>query len=788
MPRSLIIVESPAKIKTIKKYLPDDFEVAASVGHVKDLPKNALGIDVKKGFEPTYQVIDSKKKVIADLKKAAKKVERIYLAPDPDREGEAIAWHIAQEIGRDKTVYRVLFNDLTRNTVLEALKKPLELDMNKFEAQQTRRILDRLVGYKISPLLWDKVKRGLSAGRVQSVAVRLICDREREILAFVAEEYWNITALLRKQEPTLANGQAASFEARLFRFDGKKARVTSAGEAEKVVAEIEAHDPVVSRVERKEVKRTPPAPFTTSKLQQEASRWHRFPAKKTMSVAQRLYEGVELGKEGSVGLITYMRTDSVRVADDALKEVRAYITENYDPAYLPSKARAYKVSGTAQDAHEAIRPASMSYRPQDVRQYLTDEQFKLYSLIWNRFVASQMNPAVFDQTIIDVEAGRCQLRAQGLVMKFPGFTTVYTEGKENGNGNGNGEAEADDGRLLPEVSQGEALNLVPPVRKEQKFTQPPPRFSEASLVKELEEKGIGRPSTYATILSTIQEREYVRLEKGRFSPTELGMLVTDLLVKNFPRILDVAFTASMENELDGIEEGKTNRLDILQNFYSPFEAELKQAGAQMRRVKGQEIPTDVVCDKCQSPMVIKWGKNGEFLACSNYPACRNTMNFSRGDDGQIVPAEAVAAETGKTCDKCGKPMVLKQGRFGPFLACTGYPECKNTVNPRDETPAAEGVEGAAAPVCEKCGKPMITRRGRFGPFLGCSGYPECKNIVRQTRSGAPAAPAPPPEITDIACDKCGKPMAIRRGRFGRFLGCTGYPACKNIQKLPPQSS
>ncbi len=788
MSRSLIIVESPAKIKTIRKYLPDDFEVAASVGHVKDLPKNVLGIDVKKGFEPTYQVIDTKKKVIADLKKAAKKAENIYLAPDPDREGEAIAWHIAQEIGgRDKKVYRVLFNDLTKNTVLEALKNPLSLDMNKFEAQQTRRILDRLVGYKISPLLWDKVKRGLSAGRVQSVAVRLICDREREILAFVPEEYWNIAALLQKKAPTSANGQAASFEARLFRIDGKKARVTSAEEAEKAVAEIEAHDPVVARVERKEVKRNPPAPFTTSKLQQEASRWHRFPAKKTMSVAQRLYEGVELGKEGSVGLITYMRTDSVRVADEALKEVRAYIAENYDPAYLPSKAKAYKVSGSAQDAHEAIRPASMAYRPQDIRGHLTDEQFKLYSLIWNRFVASQMNPAVFDQTIIDVDAGRCQLRAQGLVMKFPGFTTVYTEGKENGNGNGNGEEDSEDGRLLPDVAQGEALNLVPPVKKEQKFTQPPPRFSEASLVKELEEKGIGRPSTYATILSTIQEREYVRLEKGRFSPTELGMLVTDLLVKNFPRILDVAFTASMENELDGIEEGKSNRLDILQNFYSPFEAELKQAGAQMRRVKGQEIPTDIVCDKCQSPMVIKWGKNGEFLACSNYPACRHTTNFSRGDDGQIVPAEATAAETGKTCDKCGKPMILKQGRFGPFLACSGYPECKHTVNPRDEAPPEEGAESAPAPVCEKCGKPLITRRGRFGPFLGCSGYPECKNIVRQTRSGAPAAPAPPPEITDIACEKCGKPMAIRRGRFGRFLGCTGYPACKNIQKLPPQS-
>jgi len=425
MSRSLIIVESPTKIKTLRKYLPDDFDVAASVGHVKDLPKNALGIDVKKGFEPTYQVIDSKKKVIADLKKAAKKADRIFLAPDPDREGEAIAWHIAQEIGGPgKSVYRVLFNDLTKNTVLEALSHPLSLDANKYEAQQTRRILDRLVGYKISPLLWDKVKRGLSAGRVQSVAVRLICDREREILAFVPEEYWNISALLQKQDGTLVNGQAASFEARLFRIDGKKARAGSAAEAETIVAEIEASTPVVSRVERKEVKRTPPAPFTTSKLQQEASRWLRFSAKKTMSVAQRLYEGVELGKEGSVGLITYMRTDSVRVAEDALKEVRAFIAGNYDAAYLPAKARVYKVSGSAQDAHEAIRPASMQYRPQDIRQHLSDEQYKLYSLIWNRFVASQMNPAVFDQTIIDVEAGRCQLRAQGLVMKFPGFTTV----------------------------------------------------------------------------------------------------------------------------------------------------------------------------------------------------------------------------------------------------------------------------------------------------------------------------------------------------------------------------
>jgi len=788
MSRSLIIVESPTKIKTIRKYLPEDFEVAASVGHVKDLPKNGLGIDVKKGFEPTYQVIDSKKKVIADLKKAAKKADRIYLASDPDREGEAIAWHVAQEIGGpDKAVYRVLFNDLTKNTVLEALKHPLSLDVSRYEAQQTRRILDRLVGYKISPLLWDKVKRGLSAGRVQSVAVRLICDREREILAFIPEEYWNIAALLQKQDTEPAGGQAASFEARLFRIDGKKARVSSAEEAEKVVAGIEKSSPVVSRVERKEVKRTPPAPFTTSKLQQEASRWLRFPAKKTMSVAQRLYEGVELGKEGSVGLITYMRTDSVRIAEDALREVRSYIAENYDPAYLPAKARAYKVSGSAQDAHEAIRPASMAYRPQDIRKNLTDEQFKLYNLIWNRFVASQMSPAVFDQTIIDVEAGHCQLRAQGLVMKFPGFTTVYTEGKENGNGNGNGESESDDGRLLPDVRQGEALLLVPPVRKEQKFTQPPPRFSEASLVKELEEKGIGRPSTYAAILTTIQEREYVRLEKGRFSPTELGMLVTDLLVKNFPRILDVAFTASMENELDGIEEGRSNRLEILQNFYAPFEEELRQAGVQMRRVKGQEIPTDVTCDQCKSPMVIKWGKNGEFLACSNYPACRNTTNFSRGEDGRIMPADAPPVETGKVCDKCGKPMILRQGRFGPFLACSGYPECKNTENPRDETRPEEAAESTPAPVCEKCGRPMVTRRGRFGPFLGCSGYPECKNIVRQGRSGGPASPAPPPELTDIACEKCGKPMAIRKGRFGRFLGCTGYPECKNIQKLPPQA-
>ncbi len=776
MPQSLIIVESPTKVKTIKKYLGADFDVRASMGHVMDLPKSTLGIDMQNNFEPTYQVIETKKKIIAELKKAAKNAKNIYLAPDPDREGEAIAWHIAQEISaKGKLVRRVLFNDLTQNTILEAIRKPLDLDFNKYEAQQTRRILDRLVGYQISPMLWEKVQRGLSAGRVQSVALRIICDREAEIGKFVPEEYWNITASLEGSNPP-------PFEARLAKVNGRKATVANESQSAEIVEKLKTSPFIVSRVEKKEMKRSAAPPFTTSKLQQEASRKLGFSAKKTMSVAQKLYEGIELGKDGSVGLITYMRTDSVRIAEEALKEARAYIRQNYDPDYLPAKPRVFKNAGAAQDAHEAIRPSSMAYKPQDIRVHLNNDQFRLYQLIWNRFVASQMNPAVFDQTTIDIAAGACTFRAQGSVMTFPGFTIVYTEGRED---NGNGD-EGEFGKILPALQENEILKLLA-LKPEQKFTQPPPRFTEATLVRELEENGIGRPSTYAAIISTIQDRKYVRLEKQRFHPTDLGVLVTDLLVQNFPRELDVAFTASLEGMLDQIEEGKLKRLDTLNAFYVPFAAELKKAKTGMRDVKRQQTPTDMTCEKCDSPMVIKWGRNGEFLACSNYPSCRNTQNFTRGDNGEVIPPEPQVLQTEHACEKCGRPMVVKQGRFGPFLGCSGYPECKNIVNiKKDEngaiTPVKQELSDTA---CNKCGLPMLVKRGKFGPFLGCSGYPECKNIVRTKKGADATASSPAPEMTETPCDKCGRPMAIKRGRFGRFLGCSGYPECKNIVKIKP---
>jgi len=774
---SLIIVESPTKVKTIRKYLGPEYDVRASVGHVKDLPKNTLGIDTEKQFEPTYQVIDSKKKVIADLKRAAAKAQQIFLAPDPDREGEAIAWHIAEEIGdKKKPIRRVLFNDLTRETILEAIAHPRELDFDRYEAQQTRRILDRLVGYQISPILWEKVKRGLSAGRVQSVAVRIICDREAEIRAFVPEEYWNTTALLEGSNPP-------PFEAKLTKIDGKKAKIGDAARSAEVVAILKDAAFAVASVEKKEVKRQSPPPFTTSKLQQEASRWLRFSAKKTMATAQRLYEGIELGPEGPVGLITYMRTDSVRIAAEALNDAREYIHSHYDGTFLPPKARVFKVAGAAQDAHEAIRPSSMAHPPQAIKQFLSPDQFRLYQLIWNRFLASQMNPALLDQTIVDIAAANCLFRAQGVVMRFPGFTVLYTEGKED-NGEENGF-----GKLLPEVREGEVLKLIS-LTPEQKFTQPPPRFSEASLVRELEENGIGRPSTYAAILSTIQEREYARLEKGKFVPTDLGILVTDLLVKNFPRILDVAFTASMETELDRIEEGKTKRLDTLNNFYLPFTEELRKAKANMRNIKREETPTDLLCEKCGKPMVIKWGKNGRFLACTNYPNCKNTKNFTQDEKGEIRPEED-RLTTDIPCPLCGKPMLARQGRFGKFLGCSGYPECKHTIDVApDGTQVAAPVEGKASDtLCEKCGKPMVAKRGRYGTFLGCSGYPECKNIVRTPKGAQAGAPAAPVELSDISCDKCGKPMAVKQGRYGKFLGCTGYPECRNIMKYKvPQAS
>lgn len=774
MAQSLIIVESPTKVKTLKKYLGSDFEVSASMGHVKDLPKKNLSIDIKNDFSPTYQVVESKKKVLGELKKQAKKVVNIYLAQDPDREGEAIAWHIKEEIDtKNKNIYRVLFTDLTKNTVMSAINNPQQLDPNKYEAQQTRRILDRLVGYQISPILWDKVKRGLSAGRVQSVALRIICDREREIRNFVSEEYWNITALLEGAKPP-------KFEARLIKIDGKKAKINNESQATAVLEKLKSADFIVARVEKKEMKRSPSPPFTTSKLQQEASRKLNFSAKKTMNIAQKLYEGIELGKDGSVGLITYMRTDSVRTADEALKDVRSYIANNYDQSYLPARTRIFKNTAAAQDAHEAIRPSDMSYKPQDIKSFLTPDQFRLYQLIWNRFVASQMNPALFDQTIIDITAGDCTFRAQGSVMKFPGYTIVYTEDKDNEN-----QDDAEIGDFLPAVEANEFLKLLS-LKPEQKFTQPPPRYTEASLVRELEENGIGRPSTYATILSTIQDKEYVRIEKARFHPTELGMLVSELLVNNFPLVMDIAFTASLETQLDMIEAGEASRIDTLKQFYETFAAELQKAQTEMRDVKRQETPTDLVCEKCENKMVIKWGRNGEFLACSNYPSCKNTKNFIRTDEDRVIPApEPEQTQTGLTCENCGQPMMLKQGKFGHFFGCSGYPNCRNIINAKkDESGTLTAAENEFSDVpCDKCGKKMVVKRGKYGQFLGCAGYPECQNIIKIKKGKADVLEHQDTGKSETVCNKCGKPMLIKRGRFGRFLGCAGYPDCKNIMKM-----
>jgi DNA topoisomerase-1 len=701
MSDSLIIVESPTKVKTIKNYLGSNYDVKATMGHIKDLPKSKLGIDMEHHFEPTYQLIESKKKIINELKKAANNAQNIYLAPDPDREGEAIAWQVAEEIGKkNKNIYRVLFNDMTKNTILEAIQHPQEIDFNKYEAQQTRRTLDRLVGYQISPVLWEKVKRGLSAGRVQSIAVRIICDREDEIKRFVPEEYWHITATLQGSNPP-------SFEARLIKKDAKKLKIGNETQANAVLDELKNVPFHVDKIERKEVKRSPLPPFTTSKLQQEASRWLRFSAKKTMSVAQQLYEGVEIGQEGFIGLITYMRTDSVRIAEEALNDVRNYISQNYEASYLPAKNKIYKNAATAQDAHEAIRPTSMNYKPQSIKAHLSNDQFKLYQLIWNRFVSSQMNPALFDQTIISIKAGQYLFQTQGSIMKFPGFTILYTESTENN------EAETEHGKILPQLSENELLSLLL-LKPEQKFTQPPPRFSEASLVRELEEKGIGRPSTYATILSTIQDRNYVRLESGKFFPTELGVLVNELLVKNFPMVMDIAFTASLENKLDMIEEGKITRIETLTDFYNLFADELKKAKTQMKNVKREEIPTDHICNKCGSPMVIKWGKNGKFIACSNYPSCKNTMNITSNSDSPQKTTETPPVTT--ICDKCGSPMTIKRGKFGRFLGCSKYPECKNTmpINIGVKCP----VEGCSGFITEKTSK-----KGKI--FYGCSNYPSC---------------------------------------------------------------
>jgi len=839
MARSLVIVESPAKAKTINKYLGRDFTVKASIGHVMDLPKKTIGIRLpdeepkkkKKGrgkksnaapeksnkkpitlddariFEPTLQIISGKGKVINDLRKSASTATAVYLAGDPDREGEAISAHLAMvlskptkyeeeassngnkaaeakeeeaEAKRDgkgkskaakknrdeisippidpKKIFRVTFNEITPKAIRAAFEKPRQVDSNLVDAQQARRVLDRIVGYKISPLLWDKVRRGLSAGRVQTVALRLIVEREQLIRAFVPQEYWTIHAMLDAGEPPI-------FEAKLSKYKGEDIEVANQEAADKIVAAVSKAKWQVTSVAQKEKKRNPPPPFTTSKLQQAAYNRLRYTAKRTMGVAQRLYEGVELGEEGSVALITYMRTDSVNVSQDALQQVRELIPERFGSSYLPEKPNYYKSKKDAQEAHEAVRPTDVSRTPEDVRKYLPDDQFKLYQLIWQRFVASQMLPAIFDQTSIDISAGDYTFRATGSVQKFDGYLRVYQMPVAGADREDDEKDDEGEGKALPRVTEGQTLRLDQ-IRPDQHFTEPPPRYTEATLVKELEEKGIGRPSTYASIISTIVEREYVRKDQGRFTPTMLGERVSVLLVKSFDDVFDVTFTARLEEELDEIEEGKLPWRDAVREFWGKFVIDLAKAGDEMVSYKAG-IPTGKKCEKCgEGELLERISRHGFFLGCSRYPDC----DFIQ-DMAPELTDEGNGENKVEYCDNCGKEMAIKRGRFGTFLACTGYPDCKTTRRLVQGTRIALQPDEPLDEKCTLCGNGLVKKHGRFGEFIGCSGYPKCK----YTR----------PITMGIKCPKCNEGEFVKRGSAGKggrgrprvFYGCSRYPDC-----------
>jgi len=752
MEKSLVIVESPAKAKTIGKYLGKQFVVKASLGHVKDLPKKNLSVDVDNDFKPIYEVIEGKKKLMGELRAAAKGVDNIYLAADPDREGEAICFHLQEELQKKDgpKFFRVMFNEITKNAIQKAFEKPLSVNLHLVDAQQARRILDRLVGYKISPLLWDKVRRGLSAGRVQTVALRLIVDREREIRAFQKREYWSIDVHLAAKKPP-------QLSAHLAKRDGENVEIADEAAAKAIVDTLDGTPYIVKSVVNREKRRNPVPPFITSTLQQEAARKLRFSVKRTMMLAQRLYEGVELGaEEGSVGLISYMRTDSTRVSNEALDEVRAMIEERYGKDYRPEKANFYKSKKDAQDAHEAVRPTSSLRTPESIAAFLDEDLLKLYRLIWMRFVASQMTPAVFDQTTIDVEAkGKDNavylFRATGSVPRFDGFLRIYEEGKD-----AKDEEDAELKQKLPVVEPGEALKFKS-IDPEQHFTEPPPRFTEATLVKELEADGVGRPSTYASILSTIQEREYVRKEGGKFAPTELGEVVTDLLLESFSDLFDVTYTARLEAELDEIEEGKIDWRVAMSEFYERFTKDLDHAALHMTDIKRMEEPTDQICEKCGKPMVIKWGRHGKFIACTGYPECTNTRELPAADAGEV--SEQDEAEM---CDNCGRPMVLKKGRFGQFLACSGYPECKTT---KQLGAAQQQKDVPLEEKCPNCGNHLLKKFGRYGEFVACSNYPTCKFVKQKT--------------IGVKCPNCSEGEVVeRRSKRGKtFYGCNRYPEC-----------
>jgi DNA topoisomerase-1 len=790
--KHLVIVESPAKAKTINKYLGSDYEVVASKGHVRDLPKSRFGIDIEGGWKPTYRDLKDRKDVLAMLKKHAASADMVYLAPDPDREGEAIAWHLKESLGlKDNKTLRVTFNEITKTAVQKAFASAGQIDMDRVSAQEARRFLDRVVGYKLSPLLSQTLAEKMTAGRVQSVAVRLIVEREREIQAFKPEEYWKIAAVLRPQAYTGAAVTKAavkkaakvkapikeegdeeaeaeappkqeplpegSFIAELSEWDGKKFKASSQQEVDPIVQALQGSPYVVTKVEQKDRQEKAPAPFTTSTLQQQASLRLRFTARRTMSVAQRLYEGVALGKEGSVALITYMRTDSTRIADEALKACREHIKESYGDKYLPEKPMVYAASKDAQGAHEAIRPTDLSYTPEKVAAFLPQEQLRLYTLIYQRFVACQMNPAIFAITNVEVTAAKGVFKAQGKTLKFDGYRKVYVQSSKQ------------EDVLLPLMRETDPMNLLK-LKPTQHFTEPPARYNEASLVKTLEKEGIGRPSTYASIIGKIQDRGYVEEKERRFYATETGMKVTDLLVLHFPKVMDLQFTRHMEEELDQIETKKYDRNQVLQEFYDPFALALKQAETEM-------LANAEKCPLCNSVLNERFSKFGKFFGCSNYPTCKYIKKKSADGQGE---AEA-PTPTDVTCPTCKKPMLRRIGKRGPFLACSGYPECKTTMS---FDPEGKPVVTSQTTdyTCDKCQSPMVLRQGPRGPFLGCSAYPKCKNIVDVDAEGKPVKPVD----TGVACEKCGRPMVVKRSFRGPFLGCSGYPSCRSTKPMPAE--
>jgi len=741
--KPVVIVESPTKIKTLKKYIGRTYNVAATAGHIKDLPPKELGIDIENDFKTKYVNIKGKSKQIQSLKQAAGNTDTVYLAPDPDREGEAIAFHTAQVLKQKKRKFhRVLIHELTEKGIKEALEHPMEIDYNRFEAQQTRRVLDRLVGYQISPLLWRRVQGSLSAGRVQSVAVKIICDRERAIRAFDPEEYWTITADVEGNTPP-------PFSISLTRKDGKKIKISNEKNAFSIVKDLDDAVFIVDEIKKKTIKRNPLPPFITSKLQQDAIGRLRFSAKKTMTVAQQLYEGIEIGSHGPEGLITYMRTDSTRIASEAAHEALDHIRQNFGPDYALPAPRYFKNKNKAQDAHEAIRPTSVENHPDRIKAYLTEDQYKLYDLIWKRFVASQMAQALIDQKTISIKADRYTLSVGGSTIKFPGFMALYSVSDEK---------KDKEKQILPELEQGTELkkNKITP---RQHFTKPPPRFTEASLVKELEENGIGRPSTYAAILSTIRDKGYVEFERRTFMPSELGFIVNDLLVDSFPEILDVTFTADMEQKLDNIENGTKKSLVVLKEFYTSFKEKLDLAQKNMLNVKGVGMATTLKCPQCGRPLNIKMGRNGHFIACTGYPDCLFSSNYTRDEKGNIEIKETKVDNTKvKDCIKCGRPMVKKEGRYGEFLACTGYPECRHTESINGAGPGKDINVKCPEKNCNGSILEKKSRRGKI--FYGCSNYPECTFASWDMP-------------VNKACPECNSPYLVRKEtkKEGKLLKC-----------------